>query len=254
MESVFRFGRRAEILWNSGSFLGFGRQHCYDTFVMGAGFFDHMGAKAVHIWDIPQTGFGSRKAIRLRDDPAFKSKVLRTNWSARGISVFLIACPFLWVKVHWSLGVLTLVVGIGLAVLAFVSSRQEPRDRQIRLLLGPHAWGSSDPATWHKSIRRDIVDPRDLKAASFADFAKEAIEDKEWSFAMWAARLCVAVQDEETGEKLTDEILSNPEVRRSLEVVWRRPAERNREFSKTPKLERWITCDPDKHVFAVGQY
>lgn len=253
MKRFNSLGRRGEILWNTGSFLGFGRQHCYDTFDMGDG---DRAKEPVHIWDIPQGYSGSGKAIRLRDDPAFKSKVLRTNWSARGSAVFFIAGgPFLWgFKVHWSLGVLTLVVGIGLAVLAFVSSRQEPRDRQIRLLLGPHAWGSSDPATWHKSIRRDIVDPRDLKAASFADFAKEAIEDKEWSFAMWAARLCVAVQDEETGEKLTDEILNNPEVRRSLEVVWRRPAERNREFSKTPKLERWITCDPDKHVFAIGHY
>ncbi len=253
MKRFNSLGRRGEILWNTGSFLGFGRQHCFDTIDMGDG---DRAKEPVHIWNIPQTKFGSCKAIRLRDDPAFKSKALRYNWSFRSMMVVLILCAPLcrFLVVHWSLGVLTLVVEIGLAVLAFVSSRQEPRDQQIRLLLGPHAWGSSDPATWHKSICRDIVDPRDLKAASFADFAKEAIEDKEWSFAMWAARLCVAVQDEETGEKLTDEILNNPEVRRSLEVVWRRPAERNREFSKTPKLEHWITCDPDKHVFAIGHY
>lgn len=254
MNGMTLSGRRAEVLWTAGSFItGAGQQRQYDAFIAGPGFLIPLHvSKLVHVWDIPMTRFGECKAIRLRPDPEFKRKVQLTNRSILGAIVLLIACPFLWLGVHWLLGILTLVPGVALAVLAFMSSRDHPRDRMIRLLLGPHTWGSSDPATWHESICSDVVDPQVLKVDSFAALAQEAIEAEKWGYAMWAARLCVAVENKKVGEALTDEILNDQDVRERLRIVSRNPSKRNGEFGKPPKLKHWINCDPEDHIFAIG--
>src|SRR5581483_6014169 len=102
----------------------------------------------VHVWDIPALAGGSCKALRLRPDPAFKRRTLLANWCGMGALGLLIAAPFAWVKVHAALGIAALAAGVVSGVVAFVVSRENPRTRAIRLVLGPHTWGSSDPATW----------------------------------------------------------------------------------------------------------
>ncbi len=253
MNSMSLAGQRAAVLWNKGGFVGSGRKFCYDAFVCGFGFIIPFQIRElVHVWDLPQTRFGSCKAIRLRPDPAFRRSVVRQNWWGGGAIVLGIAGFVLAGKVHLGLGFLLIFAAIALGAVAYFQVREGPRHRKIRLLLGPHAWGPSDPATWHKSICKDIVDPQKaFEVKSFAVLAREAIEDGRWGHAMWAARLCAAVEDREIGDDLTDEILEDEEVKERLPYVSRNPHERNDEFGKPPRLEPWITCVPGKHVFRI---
>ncbi|MBM4071234.1 MAG: hypothetical protein FJ271_20205 [Planctomycetes bacterium] len=247
-------GRRAEILWRSGNLTGKDRQITYDTVVVRLGWFAPLSlGETVHIWDIPMTRFGGPcKAIRLRADPAFKRRIFTYNWAAVFAFIFLIGSPFLWAQVHPIPGAILLLAGLGLAVWAFVASRDDPRHRSIRLLLGLHEWGSSDPATWSKKILKDVVDPQEaFGAPSFAIRARKSLKKKRWAEAMWAARLATALEDEDEGEAITDEILDDPDVSDRLYTVARDPAARKQEFGKGPRLDQWLECEPEKHIFGV---
>lgn len=116
----------------------------------------------------------------------------------------------------------------------YLMDMTDARNRHIRLLLGRHHLGSSDPASWRPRRFEDGVRPEALYGTTtFADAVPKLLSDKEWSRAMWAARLCVALEDTPLGERLTDEVLERPEVRRVLArleadpVQWRRVVLRN---------------------------
>lgn len=241
-------GRRGEVLWKKG------RQ--YDCFVVRLGLVvPIILGELVHIWDIPSTVLeGGCKGIRLRPDPAFKRRVLFTNWAGWSAFGLLIGCPFLWASVHTALGIVSLILGLACLVFAIMCLFAEgSRNRNIRLVLGPHSWGSSDPATWHKSIGKCVVDPMAaFEVETFAKLARRAIKKGEWSKAMWAARLCVLAEDKETGEDLTDTILDDAEIRNGIFQVARYPEDHKREFGKPPPLKHWLTCDPVDHVMEIG--
>ena len=166
--------------------------------------------------------------------------------------LLLIASPFLWGKVHTVLGIVALVAAIGLGIWAYVLSREPRRDRLIRLLLGLHEWGSSDPATWCDRIVKDVVDPKKaFWIESFRTLAEQALAGHKWAEAMWAARLCTVIEDSDKGEALTDSILQNPKVAERLRRVDRKPASREEEFGEAPALERWVVCNPADHIVGL---
>jgi hypothetical protein len=81
-------GRRGQVLWK-GSFTGIGQQLTYDTFQVRFGLIVPFAlGDVVHIWDIPQTAIGGPcKAIRLRQDPDFKRRVVTANWFGLGATL-----------------------------------------------------------------------------------------------------------------------------------------------------------------------
>ncbi len=255
MNSMSIAGRRGEVLWKKGSFLtGQGLARNYDTFVVGLGFVVPLVLRdLVHVWDFPLTPVGECKAILLQPDPAFKRRVFVCNWFGAVAVALVLLSPLAFAKVHILLGVLSIVAAVACIIVAIVCSRQPSRLRDIRLVLGPHTWGSSDPATWNERICMDVVAPRGtFNLESFAEMARKAIDERKWGTAMWAARLSVAVEDVTTGECLTNDILHCAEVSDRLRRIRNRPEQRDREFGAPLPLEQWIKCDPQEHIFGIG--
>ncbi|HUJ28830.1 MAG TPA: hypothetical protein VLW85_22570 [Myxococcales bacterium] len=107
------------------------------------------------------------------------------------------------------------VVGLlGFATLRWLRSR-DARTRDVRLVIGPHEAGSSDPALWSK----EVLDK--LKPAQIAD-AQAALQAGRYGQAMIGARIAAAQGDPE-GERLTDEILAHPNVQSLLPALRREP-------------------------------
>src|SRR5207244_2429706 len=116
----------------------------------------------------------------------------------------------------------------------------------------PNEWGSSDPALWHKSLRKAVRKPQALfKAPTFAAIAESAIAERQWGLAMWAARLCVALEDQQTGEQLTDTILDQGEVHTRLRRIVKAPGMRDTEFGKPFSVQQWIDGSPEDYIIDV---
>ncbi|MFL5245458.1 MAG: hypothetical protein ACJ8FY_25460 [Gemmataceae bacterium] len=254
-------GRRGEILWKR-SFTGIGRQLTYDTCQVRFGLFVPFAlGDVVHIWDIPVTKFGGPcKAIRLCPDSDFKRRVLTANWIGLGamlgcIALFLASLK-LFVTLKFVAAAAVFVGSVVVGGLGFWLTRlpaEEARHRAIRLLLGLHEWGSSDPATWSEELVAEVVAPKEaFGVASFAALAEKDRAAGRWGEAMWAARLCAAVEDDAKGETLTDAILGEPLVIERLRRVRKRPDTRDQEFDLAPGLEKWVNGDPEEHILAIG--
>jgi hypothetical protein len=249
-------GRRGEVLWSGGTFLtGKGRQLTYDAFVVRFGLVVPLAlGELVHAWDFPMTKFGGpAKGIPLRPDPAFKRRVLTANWAGLAAVALLIAAPVLAANDHPAPAAVAAVAGVAAGVWAYRSSGAPRRDRDIRLVLGLHDWGGSDPATWHPDLCREVVDPGEaFGAESFAALGRGALADGRWGEAMWAARLSVAVEGGADGEALTDAVLADPAAADALHRVRRRPGNRDEVFGPAPPLGRWVGGRPERHVLAIG--
>lgn len=246
MNAMSLAGRRGEVRSKKGI--------CYDAFVVNFGLMVPFSlGDLVHVWDIPVTRFGGpAKGLRLRTDPAFKRRALLVNWAGMSALGMWIGTPFLWGYVHFALGIAGLITASALTIVTIMLAGGEgSRHRQIRVVLGRHTWGHSDPATWHKSIKQHVQEPQTFGADSFAKLAIRAMKKGEWSKAMWAARLCALAENQDRGEELTDEILDQDEVRSSLPHVTRNPHDHNEEFGKPPPLKQWLDCDPREHIIDV---
>ncbi len=91
------------------------------------------------------------------------------------------------------------------------------QDLKIRLLLGRHSLGSSDPVTWKNDFLPSPSICQDLYQCNrFEEAVPILIKRGEWSRAMWAARLCTALEDVAVGETLTKEVLEHPSVQEIL--------------------------------------
>lgn len=261
MDGMSVAGRRGEVVWK-GSFTGVGQQRTYDTWLVRFGLIVPFAlGDAVHIWDIPQTRIGGPcKAIHLRTDHDFKRRVVNGNWVGLAailacIALFLTALG-LFVKLNF---VLAAVAVVGCAVVGGLGiwftrwPADEARHRAIRLLLGFHEWGTSDPATWSEELVSEVVSPKEaFGVESFAALAENERGRQQWGEAMWAARLCAAREDEAKGQALTGAILRDPEVIERLRRVRRRPDTRDQEFGPAPGLRKWLSGDPKEHILAIG--
>jgi hypothetical protein len=254
-------GRRGEVVWNA-SFTGIGQQRTYDTCEVRFGFIlPFVLGDAIHIWDIPQTRFGgSCKAIRLRPDPNFKRHVLAGSWIGLAAGLGCIALFIVAVGLFANLKfVLASIAFAGMVLVGglwfWFAPRPtgEGRHRAIRLLLGFHEWGTSDPATWSEELVDEVVDPKEaFGVESFAALAEKERLAGHWGEAMWAARLCTAVENKAKGESLSDAILEDPQVIESLRQVRKRPDTRDKQFGPAPGLEKWVNGDPKEQILAVG--
>jgi hypothetical protein len=126
------------------------------------------------------------------------------------------------------------------------------RDQDIRLVLGTHAWGSSDPCYWHDSLFSWVKPAATLGAPTFADLARGWLAASQWSWAMWAARLSAALEDETYGEQMTDTILATAAVEERLRLVRKEPHSREAYFGSPPPLSAWIQGDLQTPLFTIG--
>lgn len=115
------------------------------------------------------------------------------------------------------------VVGLlGLIALNAVDRRY----RDIRLLLGPHEMGSSDPATWLPETRAQKRIPASLCVeTSLVNAGERALAEGRFAEAMLAARLAAGDGDL-SGEELTENILRDLRVIQVLEALRRNPLKR----------------------------
>jgi hypothetical protein len=118
----------------------------------------------------------------------------------------------------WAATVVVFTLGLAGCVWA---RRRTTRTRNLRLLLGWHGMGNSDPASWVKETWDQIVtDPQKMfGAATFAQAVQPLLGQGDLRRAMWAARLSAACEDPFQGEVLTDAVLGHPAVPGALEQV-----------------------------------
>ncbi len=119
--------------------------------------------------------------------------------------------------VSWLVVLMVLVFAVALSLRLgglLVWDRTDRRARYIRLLLGRHDAGASDPVYWTDEMRDDLRGPEELFGMrQYASAVAKLLGGGEYSRAMWAARLATALEDAAEGEALTDEVLSHPGAR-----------------------------------------
>jgi hypothetical protein len=102
----------------------------------------------------------------------------------------------------------------------------DARNRDIRLILGPSEMFGADPATWTDDRLAKVRKPGKLFGAdSYAEAVDLMLQEGEYARAMFAARLTVALGQRlgarSTGEALTHQVLTDPDVREALALVRR---------------------------------
>lgn len=97
-------------------------------------------------------------------------------------------------------------------------SRSARRQRDIRLLLGLHRRGSSDPTMWPEDELGTLNSAQAMFGTStYADAVHQLLLAEAWTGAMWAARLTAARENGKTGEALTAEVLGHPGTQKALQ-------------------------------------
>lgn len=258
-------GRRGEISWKKPNFLGQGQSLDYDAYeaiIFGGPL---VLFRPIHTFEWGEDGRFA-KAIPLRADRGFRLQAYMQEWSGLLAIATFMSTPVLGLlAIVWKMQErgtwILLLLGALLSAAAFVagligfirSGKVGQRDRDIRLLLGMHAWGSSDPAYWHTDLLAQVMRPNATPGgAPYAQWASCWLASGEWCRAMWAARLCAAVEDEATGERLTDQILNSPVVQQRLPHVRKQPHTREMAFGPTPPLATWVHGDIHGRVFTIS--
>jgi hypothetical protein len=257
-------GRRGDILWKS-NIIGIGGRRDYDTHRAWGIVLPFLIFDPIHTFGWGQRSYQA-SAIRLRADCSFRLQALLCDWSCLLSIAGLVASPILgclaFVRMveqqpYWML----FAVGSILSTIAFVVSvcillwvhRVNRRDRDIRILLGAHTWGSSDPAYWHQDLLREVIVPANaFGIKNFAELASKSLQAGDWNQAIWAARLCTATEDLKLGESLTSEILAQKEIQTKLRLTRNNPSHREEYFGQSLPLETWVHGNPQEYIFDVS--
>jgi hypothetical protein len=131
--------------------------------------------------------------------------------------------------------ILSMFIGSGfvfiLSTIFLLSLRSKNiRNRDIRLILGRHQLGSSDPAMWTEEVLASIKPSTQLFGTdSELEAGRKALNKGRFAHAMLAARLAVA-KGESLGKELTDEILQDARVRENIHKVRKKPWRRQELF------------------------
>jgi len=192
--------------------------------------------RACHVFD--QLG-GAARELRLRWSAPLVLRALLRPWLMlavgvggffTGIMAFAIVQTLLdskpWKKPADLTGLYTIVglcllLPIGLAGLRWFS-RRDRSQRDIRLVIGRYAFGSSDPALWHESVlaRADVT--KLIGGPVPRTVAEAALREGHFSRAMLAARLLVGRGDP-AGAALSERILAHPTVKERLSRLRKEP-------------------------------
>jgi hypothetical protein len=157
-------GRRGDILWKKPNFAGVGGRRDFDTYLAVGLVGPFWLRQPLHTFHWGRTLYDA-EAIPLRPEPDLRFRAYVADWSGLLLFVTLLAGPVLlaagfvqrleerpiWILLVL-LGVLALAGLVACSIIRYRLGRADRRDQAIRLLLGPHAWGSSDPAYWHPDL------------------------------------------------------------------------------------------------------
>jgi hypothetical protein len=176
------------------------------------------------------------QVMPIRSSNELVGQVLLRGWSQTLLIaglVFFVPCVILELLPRpanadpsktFSLLPLLVVVGaacvLGLAGCMW-ARRRTTRTRKLRLLLGRHRLGNSDPATWMEETRKQAVtSPREMFGVdTFAQAVEPLLSRGDLRRALWAARLSTACEDPARGEALTDAVLNHAGVPDALEQI-----------------------------------
>lgn len=126
------------------------------------------------------------------------------------------------------------VMVIGSIALRWWLAKLDRRHRDIRLLLGRHLLGSSDPVFWTDSLLQKVRTPQEIfGTASFSDAVTAALASRDYTQAMFAARLAGAKGNVLKGEELTDQILKQPDAQAALVKIRKNPVSREEILPQT---------------------
>jgi hypothetical protein len=264
MQSGFTYfsGRRGQILWTKPNLLGGGGRRDYDVHEAVGFLAPIMVLAPLHASFWGSQGDG--QAIRLNPERGFRLRAFLGDWCMLSLFISPVAAiafgmfaALRMVEQDRPSGVLVFLTILSLAVpVAAIAvlvwlRRSDRRDRDIRLVLGTHTWGSSDPATWHPDLLDEVRPAHTFRVKNFAALARRSLTARKWCEAMWAARLCTALEDEDAGEDLTSEILDEPAVRQKLSKLQKDGSRRDKLFGEPPPLSTWVGGIPEEHVFSV---
>jgi hypothetical protein len=215
----------------AGYDVGWGGDDAVECFTLF--YFPLIPLESVHIWGEDEAIVMTRAAIiPIRWSSGLVAQVLLRGWSRVFLvfSIFFVPLGLLLLafpspknpeygaQMFWYVSVPPFVLWI---LGSLWSRSRTARPRKIRLLLGPHTLGTSDPATWTDETVRQAVSSLKalLDAESFSHAAELFLSRNDFHKAMWSARLCAAWEDRAQGERLTDQILQHPRFSEALKTA-----------------------------------
>jgi len=257
-------GRRGQIIWKKPSFLGAGQRLDYDAYEAWGLFFPFVLTRPIHVFDIGQHS-QTAPAILVRPDRGFVGRAYAQDWTGLLLFLLIFTTPVLPLVavIHWMDGksswilltvfaVLSAILLVASIIVLVSQKRADRRHQAIRLMLGTHAWGSSDPAFWHTDLLPLVVRPAQAFGVdSFSVLARKYSGAGDWCRATWAARLCCALEDLSLGETLTSEVLERPEASKILLRLRKNPEEREEVLGPPIPLSTWIAAEPREYVLTV---
>ena len=179
----------------------------------------------LHVWDwhmhsteldwVKRVSVYAYRAIPLRWSPLLLARVFLRGW------LWLPLLTGFFFSISGAHSMIARMAGFwlfGLCVAAVVGLwLLNRRDQQIRLLLGRHRLGASDPVTWTDDLLALVVPSQTwFGATTFAQACDSLLAQKKVSEAMWAARLSAALEDPQQGRDLTDRVLRDPAAQAEL--------------------------------------
>jgi hypothetical protein len=255
-------GRRGWIKWKKENVVGVGGETDCDTYYAFIVFgFPVRMISLIHLFGVSKIA-GPRTYIPLRMDRGFTRAAVMDGVGLLAMiflfAAFALGCGSLVKSTQTPLtlcialgigGGLCLLAGVGLWIYGRRNRLDDRRDVDIRLILGKHEWGSSDPIYWTDEFLADVVEPVErFECDTYAKLTSTFIETQTWCAAMWAARLCAATEDSQQGETLTESILARPGVQAILKSL-RLDASRHGEFlGERVLLSNWVKGEPAQRV------
>jgi hypothetical protein len=261
---AFLSGRRGEIRWEKQNMLGAGGRLDYDCYEAFGFMVPLYLRRLVHTSGWGQQG-DTCNAIELRSDRSFAVQAFLQDWCSVVCIIAFVAAPILavlgfnravdqkpGVGLLYFLSCISLTLAVSCVVILIMLRRANRRHRRIRLVLGTHEWGSSDPATWHDEAIALVKPPQTLNEASFESLARRSVANKQWPMAMCAARICCRIENQTAGESITDEILADPQVSHAVAKLEKAPGERHSILGPPISISLWIDNDPRSFVFLLS--
>lgn len=211
-------GSRGDIGWGSHDAM-----ECFVIFFMPI-----FPYKAMHTFDWNGEQY---RAIPIRWSWDLTLRTYAKPWSWGLIAVSAIFFLIGFIELNKGRGSPLALIAVGMVLLGLgalgllVLHYTDQRNKAIRRMIGGITIGTCDPANLKGQLLEQMTGDTKLLYGTdtFAAAVEPQLAKGALAQAMWAARMTVAVEDRREGERLTDLVLSTPEVAQAIEEVRREP-------------------------------